>query len=157
MIEQKPVRAPAPDLLERARSEAINWSATWGRLFDELADEIERLTDLVDAAGKQNMQHMELAKERRELAEAAEAELDDWRVRAIKAEENDRISREWLAAAEARADALAKELAETQERLHNRTEQLTATAKELAEAREERDALAAAIRLMRDDTAIRRG
>lgn len=157
MIEQKPVRAPAPDLLERARSEAINWSATCGRLFDELADEIERLTDLVDAAGKQNMQHMELAKERRELAEAAEAELDDWRVRAIKAEENDRISREWLAAAEARADALAKELAETQERLHNRTEQLTATAKELAEAREERDALAAAIRLMRDDTAIRRG
>ena len=157
MIEQKPVRAPAPDLLERARSEAINWSATCGRLFDELADEIERLTDLVDAAGKQNMQHMELAKERRELAEAAEAELDDWRVRAIKAEENDRISREWLAAAEARADALAKELAETQERLHNRTEQLAATAKELAEAREERDALAAAIRLMRDDTAIRRG
>lgn len=81
MIEQKPVRAPAPDLLERARSEAINWSATCGRLFDELADEIERLTDLVDAAGKQNMQHMELAKERRELAEALEAEVERLRGR----------------------------------------------------------------------------
>jgi len=99
MIEQKPVRAPAPDLLERARSEAINWSATCGRLFDELADEIERLTDLVDAAGKQNMQHMELAKERRELAEALEAEVErlrgrfdqkcddiEWVARAIYAE-----------------------------------------------------------------------
>jgi len=109
------------------------------------------------AASREVRKFSELADANRRRAEAAEAELDDWRVRAIKAEENDRISREWLAAAEARADALAKELAETQERLHNRTEQLTATAKELAEAREERDALAAAIRLMRDDTAIRRG
>ena len=30
-------------LLERLRAEAVNWSATCGGLFDEAADEIERL------------------------------------------------------------------------------------------------------------------
>lgn len=33
----------APTLLERLRSEAVNWSATCGDLFGEAADEIERL------------------------------------------------------------------------------------------------------------------
>lgn len=31
------------DLIERLRSEAVNWSATCGDLFGEAADEIERL------------------------------------------------------------------------------------------------------------------
>lgn len=36
-------RKTAPTLLERLRSEAVNWSASCGDLFGEAADEIERL------------------------------------------------------------------------------------------------------------------
>ena len=32
-----------PTLVDRLRAEAVNWSATCGALFDEAADEIDRL------------------------------------------------------------------------------------------------------------------
>lgn len=45
-------------LVERLRSEAVNWSATCGDLFDEAADEIERLRaalqQIVDEADSDN-------------------------------------------------------------------------------------------------------
>lgn len=37
------MKSATPPLLERLRSEAVNWSATCGDLFNEAADEIERL------------------------------------------------------------------------------------------------------------------
>lgn len=41
-----------PTLLSRLRREAVNWSATCGDLFDEAADEIERLWAIEQAAQK---------------------------------------------------------------------------------------------------------
>lgn len=40
-----------PTLVERLRSEAANWSATCGPLFDEAANEIERLRSVVRVNG----------------------------------------------------------------------------------------------------------
>jgi len=75
MSDEKPAPTPAPDLLERARSEAVNWSATCGRLFDELADEIERQrVELEKAARKLEY---EIAWRKTAIATARAVERED--------------------------------------------------------------------------------
>jgi hypothetical protein len=65
------------DLMERLRSEAVNWSASCGHLFDEAADRIEALEAALHKIDDITIDHTAMGIARKALARAALAPEQD--------------------------------------------------------------------------------